>query len=210
MDNFLNYLIKKSDIQNNEFFNYKQPVKKEPVPINISYINEPTASNYVVLDFETTGFNPHSDKIIEIGAVKVIDGKPCDKISTLIDPEINIPYYIVDKIGIDNNMTYNKPVIEEFLPVLVDFIDTLPVVAHNARFDMSFLLANCQRMNIEFNNPCIDTLRLSKKYNTECKKHNLQYLKDFFNIDFGVAHRAYDDAYSTYKLYEIIKNKSNL
>lgn len=210
MDNFLNYLIKKSDIQNNEFFNYKQRERRvDATPISISYSNEPNAQSYVVLDFETTGFNYNSDRIIEIGAVKVLNGKPCDKIDTLVDPEINIPYYIVEKIGISNEMTYNKPTIEELLPRLVEFIGALPVVAHNARFDMSFLIANCKRLLIDFDNQCIDTLKLSKIYNKECKRHNLQYLKEFFGIDYGVAHRAYDDAYSTFMLYEIIKNKYN-
>lgn len=213
---FLDYLVKKSEINGgkDEYFKYRQPVKR---PINknnsaadIDYISlndAPLVSSYVVFDFETTGLNSGTNAIIEIGAVKVLDGKITDKFNTLIDPEQYIPYYISDKVHITNDMVKGKPCIASVLPHFIDFTDGLPLVAHNARFDMSFLLRNCKRCDIVINNPVIDTLYLSRHYLKECKKYNLAYLSDYFNIDLKNAHRAYYDALATQQLFEIIKKR---
>ncbi len=216
MDDFLKYLVKRSDIENNEYFAYRQREEKEKLyrykpEKNAAALyrktEEPSAGDYVVLDFETTGLDANINRIVEVGAVKVRDGCPTDKFTTLVDPEQFIPSYISTKIHITNTMVYGKPKIEQVLPQLMEFIGELPIVAHNAPFDMSFLLANARRLGIEVNNSVIDTLALSRKYNKECKRHNLGYLTDFFGIELKNAHRAYFDAAATQKLYEIIREK---
>ena len=213
----MKYLVKKSDIDNNEYFSYRQnddlerlrryKTKRNADEANYTQIDEPKARDYVVLDFETTGLDANLNRIIEIGAVKVKNGSPVDKFTTLVDPEQYIPHYISTKVHITNVMVSGKPKIETALPGFMDFAGELPIVAHNAPFDMSFLLVNAAKLGIEVKNGVIDTLALSRKYNKQCKKHNLGYLTEFFGIELKNAHRAYFDAAATQQLYEIIREK---
>lgn len=210
MDNFLDYLVKKSDLNNNEYFNYKKtkPATEEnAAPFTYTKILEPVPTDYVVFDFETTGMKPGINSIIEIGAVKVIKGNIDGVFNTLIDPEQFIPHYISNITHITNQMVEGKRTIGDILPEFVSFIGDLPLIAHNARFDMSFLLANAKKQHIEIKNPVLDTLWLSRKFNKECAKHNLAYLTEFFNINLKNAHRAYFDALATNELYKIIQQK---
>ena len=214
----MKYLVKKSDIENNDFFNYRQREdmeklvrKREPKPQKetCAYIKltEPTAEDYVVLDFETTGMTAGINKIIEIGAVKAKKGVVTDVFTTLVDPEQIIPRFISAKVHITDHMVEGQPKIEEVLPKFMEFLGDLPIVAHNAPFDMSFLIRNAKQLGIEVNNPVIDTLTLSRRYNKECAKHNLGYLAEYFDLGLKNAHRAYHDAAATQKLYEIIRKK---
>ncbi len=210
MDSFLDYLVKKSDLNNNEYFNYRQTKPKSTVssePLSYTKLLEPTAKDYVVFDFETTGMQPAINKIIEIGAVKVVNGNIAGVFNTLVNPDQFIPYYIVNITHITNDMIKDKRTIDKVLPEFVSFIGDLPLVAHNARFDMSFLLSNAKKQHIEINNSVLDTLYLSRKFNKECAKHNLAYLTNYFNINLKNAHRAYFDALATNELYKIIQNK---
>ncbi len=210
MDDFLNYLIKKSNINNNEYFNYRKPYeKKKNNKINCSFLDEPTPNSYVVFDLETTGMNYINNKIIEIGAVKILNDNIVGTFNQLINPECYISSYISNIVHITNDMVCDKPTISEVMPYFIDFIENLPLVAHNARFDMGFLNANAERLGFIINNKIIDTLKLSRKYNKECEKHNLGYLTKYFNISLDNAHRAYFDALATYKLYRIIQHKFN-
>lgn len=209
MDDFLDLLVKKSDIKNNSYFNYRQPVSKKntvSVPKRV-FANEPSVNSYVVFDFETTGLNPNINNILEIGAVKVIDGKVAGSFNQLVNPHQYIPGYISSKIHITNSMVEDKEDISRILPDFLNFIGDLPLIAHNASFDMAFLDRNAKNLGFAVNNKVLDTLRLSRKYNTECKRHNLGYLSDFYNISLKNAHRAYCDAYATHCLYQIIRKK---
>lgn len=210
MDNFLDYLVKKSDINKNEYFNYrslKPKSEKNDKPFVYEKILEPVVNDYVVFDFETTGMNPGINNITEIGAVKVINGEISGIFNTLINPEQFIPYYITNLTHISNDMVQNKETIKEILPKFISFIGNLPLIAHNARFDMSFLLTNTKKQNININNPVLDTLYLSRKYNKECEKHNLAYLTKYFDIKLDNAHRAYFDALATNQIYKLIQQK---
>ncbi len=210
MDDFLSYLIKKSDLKNNDFFNYRQPnknIKKEKIKFNI--IGEPIVNDYVVFDLETTGMSYEKDRIIEIGAIKVTDNKITGTFNMLINPECYISPYISNIVHITNDMVTDKAVISEAMPYFIDFVKELPLIAHNAPFDISFMKYNAESLGFSLNNSVIDTLRLSRKYNKECKKHNLAYLTEYFNINLKNAHRAYFDALATYELYKIIQNKYN-
>ncbi len=207
MDNFLDYLIKKSDIKNNEFYKYRPPRKAPAVKKEYTRITEPTAESYVVFDFETTGMNPQLNRITEIGAVKVTEGEITGTFNTLINPKQYIPYSITRVTHITNDMVKDKPTMDIVLPRFCEFIEDLPIAAHNAPFDMGFLLCSCQREGISINNPVIDTLWLSRRYNKECEKHSLAYLTKYFDIDLKNAHRAYFDALATCEIYKIIQQK---
>jgi DNA polymerase-3 subunit alpha (Gram-positive type) len=218
---FLEHLVKKSEIisGNTEYFNYKPSVKRprtkrttsasEGKPMYTSLNNSPLVSSYVVFDLETTGLSADVNAIVEIGAVKVVDNNICDRFSMLVNPCQYIPAYLSQKIHITNAMVTDKPKINIVLPKFIDFIGDLPLVAHNASFDMSFLIKNCDRLGIKLDNGAIDTLALSRRYLKECKKYNLAYLTDYFNVTLKNAHRAYYDAEATQKIFEIIKTHIN-
>ncbi|MDD6305945.1 MAG: exonuclease domain-containing protein, partial [Clostridiales bacterium] len=104
---------------------------------------------YVVFDLETTGFSPEKDKIIEIGAVKVENGVITDKFSTFVNPEVPIPFRIEELTSIKDDMVMDAPKIEEILPEFMEFCKGAIMVAHNAEFDMSFIIKNCERQEIE-------------------------------------------------------------
>lgn len=208
MDYFLDYLIKKSNIDNNEYFNYKQPKPKEhKTGFVYDKIVEPTLKDYVVFDFETTGLSPINDKIIEIGAIKVIDNGIVGTFNVLVNPERRIPPFIEQKIHITNKMVADKDTIHTVLPQFLEFIEHLPLVAHNARFDMSFLINNALLLGYKIENPALDTCGLSRIYNSECKSHSLGNLCSYFNIDLTNAHRAYYDVIATNEIYKIIRER---
>lgn len=210
MDDFLNYLIKKSDINNNEYFNYRQKSQMQKKrKIEYTSIDDPIANDYVVFDLETTGMSCENNKIIEIGAVKVINNKIKGTFNLLVNPECYISQYISNIVHITNEMVADKPYIDEVMPLFYQFIGDLPLIAHNARFDMGFIKVNSENCGLSINNSVIDTLKLSRKFNKECKKHSLGYLTEFFEIKLENAHRAYFDALATYELYKIIQHKFN-
>ena len=177
MDAFLDYLIKKSDVRK-EFSIKDHSSKKERTSddnLNYKKISIPSVESYVVFDFETTGMNPIVNRIIEIGAVKVIDNNIVDSFSQLINPMQYITTRISNVVNITNDMVEDCPIIEDVLPNFLEFIEDFPLVAHNARFDMGFLINNAHRLGYEVNNVVLDTLLLSRKFNKDCIKHNLNY-----------------------------------
>ncbi|HBA51189.1 MAG TPA: PolC-type DNA polymerase III, partial [Lachnospiraceae bacterium] len=107
-------------------------------------------ADYVVFDIETTGFSPVNNRIIEIGAVKVSGGKVTDRFSTFVNPQVPIPFEIEKLTGIRDDMVTDAPLIEEVLPKFLDFCEGCALVAHNAGFDMSFILENARRLGIPF------------------------------------------------------------
>ena len=123
-----------------------------------------TSLTYVVFDLETTGLYPNSgDSIIEIGAVKIKDGKIIDRYDELIYPEKELSEEIINITGITNEMLKGK---RKELEGIIDFrkwVGDLPMVAHNAKFDISFIENAIDKYNLEkLNNVVIDTLGLSR------------------------------------------------
>ena len=106
--------------------------------------------DFVVFDIETTGFSPVNNRIIEIGAVKVCDGKVTDRFSAFVNPQVPIPFEIEKLTGIRDDMVTEAPLIQEVLPQFLEFVGGSVLVAHNAGFDMSFILENARRQGIPF------------------------------------------------------------
>ena len=102
------------------------------------------SDTYVVFDLETTGFSSVKDKIIEIGAVKVADGKITDKFSTFVNPKRPIPFEITQLTSITDQMVMEAPAIETVLPQFLEFVGDAVLVAHNASFDVGFIEQNCR------------------------------------------------------------------
>ena len=121
--------------------------------------------NFVVFDIETTGLNSHTNKIIEIGAVKIKAGRIIDRYSQLINPGISIPYHITEITSITNEQVANQPKIDEVIGKFVDFIGDAVLVAHNAPFDMGFIKRDIKEyLNIDLENSVIDTLQWQETY----------------------------------------------
>lgn len=211
--NFINHLIKKSDLKNTEYFTYnknKTSPSKKSTSFEYQKITEPNFSNYIVLDFETTGLSPTENKILEIGAIKVLNNTISEKFETLINPTVPIPPFISSKINITDSMVCDKPKIEEIFNKFIDFLEDYPLVIHNAKFDMGFLISNANKFNIKINNPALDTVATTRKLFPELKKYNLSFLCNHFNITNINAHRAMSDAMATHFLYEILYKKNSL
>ena len=155
-----------------------------------------TEKEYVVVDIETTGTDVTSDKITEIGAVRIKDGQMVESFQTLIDPEVSLSKRIVELTGITDEMLVGKPKIEQVYPDFVKFLGDAVFVAHNADFDYRFLKIAGKPLGYYLNNECLDTLVLSRKTLTWLPNHKLNTVCGYFNIEFR-HHRALSDAFAT-------------
>ncbi len=164
--------------------------------------------DYVVFDLETTGFDPILNEIIEIGALKYKNNELVAEFNVLVKPQESIPSVITNITGIDDLMVKDASNIEEVLPKFLEFIDNLPLIAHNSRFDISFIEENIKKLNLpELNNTNIDTVWLARKYIPETKDAKLETLKSHFNLAYG-SHRSLEDCYTTNYVYQYCKNQA--
>jgi len=156
---------------------------------------------YVVFDVETTGFNAGlSDQMIEIGAVKIKDGEITERFDELINPGYPIDPEITEVTSITNAMVAGKPNEEEVVKRFKDFIGDMPLVAHNAKFDISMLEMAYYKYNLgQLTNPVLDTLEISRTMDREHSKHGLSALVKRYAIPFDEDHhhRADYDAEGT-------------
>lgn len=159
-------------------------------------------NSFVALDLETTGISPAEDRIIEIGAIKVIDGKECDIFSTFVNPEMKIPQRITEITGIDDKMVYDAPAVRDVFPQLMKFLEDFPLLGHNIIFDYSFLKTAAVNLNYSFEKQGIDTLKMARRVYDQAESKRLEFLCAYLQIDSGTSHRAYDDARSAKLLYE--------
>lgn len=163
--------------------------------------------NYVVFDIETSGLNPNRDKIIEIGAIKYINNKKVDEFSYLINPEISISSIITCVTGLTDEDLAGQKKIEEVLPLFLDFIEDLPIIGHNVRFDYDFIESNIRKLDLKhIHNKIVDTLFLSRITIYDSENHKLETLKKYLKLDYN-SHRALDDCYTCNDLYQYCKNK---
>ncbi|MCR5032019.1 MAG: PolC-type DNA polymerase III, partial [Lachnospiraceae bacterium] len=152
---------------------------------------------YVVFDIETTGFSPIEDRIIEIGAVKVEKGEIVDRFSTFVNPEVPIPFKIEQLTSIRDDMVVDSPTIEVILPRFLAFAQGCVLVAHNAQFDMSFIIENCKRQGLPHDFTYADTLGMARMLLPDQAKHTLDAVAKTLNISLEHHHRAVDDAETT-------------
>lgn len=165
--------------------------------------NQPFTGDFVVFDIETTGLSPVKQKIIEIGAVKVQNGEITDRFSTFVNPGQPIPFHIEHLTGINDTMVANAGSIEDVLPEFLEFCENCILVAHNAEFDMSFILQNAQNQGIETDITYVDTMAISQALLTDQSKHTLDALCKLLGVDPGNHHRAVDDAEATAHIFTI-------
>lgn len=164
-------------------------------------------AEYVIFDIETTGLSVTSNKIIELAGVKMKEGKEIDRFSTFIDPHERIPYNIQQLTNITDDMVKGAPELEEMLPKFLEFVGDAVLVAHNARFDIGFIQANCKQLGLpEVKNPVLDTLELARLLFPTLKNHRLNTLTDKFKVNLENHHRAIDDSIALgHVLFHLLK-----
>ena len=168
-------------------------------------------NTYVVFDFETTGFNAGGgDQIIEVGAVMLKDGAIVDRFSELIKPNRPLKSKITEITGITDAMLEGKDSEEEVIKRFIEWFKDYPMVAHNAKFDVSFLEMAYKKYNLgEFKNTVIDTLELSRTLDNNFARHSLSALVKRYDVSFDEDshHRADYDAEGTAMVFHKMMRK---
>jgi len=157
-------------------------------------------SDYVSIDLETTGLDPKKEKIIEIGAVKVINGIVTDTFETFVDPGKQLTDATTKITGITENDLIGAKDMKVILGDLLDFIEDLPLVGHRILFDYSFQKKAAVNQGLEFEKKGIDTLQIARIYLPELESKKLEDLCKHFLISHD-AHRALSDARATHELF---------
>lgn len=168
---------------------------------NSNYVRK-IISDYCVIDTETTGLSSYYDEIIEVGILKIRDGKVVDQYSQLIKPNNAIDNFITYLTGITNKMLVNQPSIKEVEGEILDFLGDDIIVGHNTSFDIRFLNASFKET---LKNEYMDTMIFSRKIYPQLPHHRLSDLAKFLNLA-NNQHRALADCITTYQLYETIKS----
>ena len=162
----------------------------------------------VVFDFETTGLKPEYHEIIEIGAIRYINGEKYKQYNTLVKPDREVPHVISNITGISQKELADKPPISEVWQGFLEFIDSSVLIAHNAEFDAAFLRATCEKLNYSIDCPIFCTLKMARDKLKNLKKRNLDALANYYGVKFTNRHRSIGDAEVT---AEVMKNMfSNL
>ncbi len=163
-------------------------------------------TTYCVLDLETTGLSFRTEKITEVGIMKIKGGEVIDEFSCFVNPEKPIPQKVVEVTNITDDMVKNAETIDKVFPKILEFIGDSILVAHNADFDIGFLKYNAKELGYTLENTYIDTLRLAKDLFPDYKKYKLGIIAENLGIEVEVAHRALDDVDTTVKVFNIMLN----
>lgn len=159
---------------------------------------------YAIIDIETTGGSALAEKITEI-AVYLHDGQQITgEWSSLINPERTIPYFITNLTGISNEMVEDAPRFYEIAKQLIEITEGRTFVAHNARFDYSFIRQEFKSLGYNYKRSILDTVSLSRKLLPGHKSYSLGNICSDLDISITGRHRAAGDALATVKLFEII------
>ena len=161
-------------------------------------------TTYCVLDLETTGFSAVTEKITEIGVMKVKDGEVIDEFSCFVNPEKHIPERVTEVTNITDEMVKDAETIDKVFPKLLEFLGDSVIVAHNAGFDVGFLKQNAKALGYEFDYTYLDTLSLAKDLFPDYKKYKLGKIAENLGIKVEVAHRALDDVDTTVKVFNVM------
>lgn len=163
-------------------------------------------SSFTVVDIETTGLEPKRDKITEIGAIRVEDGRITDTFHVLVNPGRKLETRITELTGLTDEVLRKAPFIGEVIGDFVEFETTGCLLGHSILFDYSFLKRAAVNEGKTFEKKGIDTLAISRRYLQELESRSLPYLSAYFGIAHE-AHRALSDVEAAWELYEILKEK---
>lgn len=164
-------------------------------------------SDYVVLDFETNGLNPQECDIIQMAAIRYRNDEKIDIFSSFVYTT-SIPLKVTELTSITVEDCKSAPKLEELLPQLLNFIGDDVIIAHNASFDLSFLMESMKRLNIPGKTfVYVDTLRLARQKIKGVKWHKLPILKKYLKLEYD-SHLAEDDCYVCHQVYKYCRGLS--
>lgn len=162
--------------------------------------------SYIAFDLETTGLSPQEHEIIEIGALKVRDGKVVDRFMEFVHPDKPITPMITNITHITNDMVAGARSCPEVIHDFLSFCEDDVLIGHNVMFDYSFVKCSAVREGLTFEKMGIDTLKIAKKVHPELESKSLSALCEHYKIENKAAHRAYFDALATAKLYQTLSH----
>ena len=160
--------------------------------------------DYVSFDLETTGLDADDDSIIEIGALKIIDGKVVDRFIEFVKPEQRISPKITEITGITNAMVANARSTKDIIRDFISFCEGYVLLGHNIMFDFKFMKQHATRFGYAFEKQGLDTLQIARKTLPQLESKSLGALCEHYNITNQAAHRAYHDALATAKIYHML------
>ena len=159
----------------------------------------------VFVDIETNGLNHIRGRVIEVAAIRVEQGKVTKTFRSLLDPETDLPYYITNLTGITTNDLKGAPTFHQIGKELRDVLQDAIFVAHNVRFDYSFLKQEFGRMGLSFLPKQLCTVKLSRALYPHVKGHKLSDIISRHNFAVKARHRAYDDAAVLWQFMQYIE-----
>ncbi|HZI61086.1 MAG TPA: exonuclease domain-containing protein [Pyrinomonadaceae bacterium] len=159
--------------------------------------------DFVVVDVEATGAKTPPNRLIELGAYRIRDGRIVDKFLSLVNPEIPIPRFVVSLTGISNDMVKRAPMFADLAPRWLDFVSDSVLIAHNSNFDTSFLNHEISRVypGHRMVNPHLCTVKLCRRVLPELLNHRLDTIAEHFSIPIVSRHRAGCDALATAEIF---------
>ena len=160
--------------------------------------------SYIAFDLETTGLSPQEHEIIEIGALKVREGKVVDRFMEFVHPDKPITPMITNITHITNDMVAGAKSCPEVIHDFLSFCEDDVLIGHNVMFDYSFVKCSAVREGLTFEKMGIDTLKIARKVHKDFESKSLGALCDYYHIENPAAHRAYYDALATAKLYQTL------
>lgn len=162
-------------------------------------------SPLVFVDIETNGINHIRGRVIEVAAIRVENGKVTQTFRSLIDPESELPYFITKLTGITNDDVKKAPTFDQIAEDLKAVLSDAIFVAHNVRFDYSFLKQEFSRLGMHFLPKQLCTVKLSRALYPHVKGHKLSDVIQRHNFSFNQRHRAYDDAAVLWQFMQYIE-----
>lgn len=175
-----------------------------------SHLNAPL-TDYVIIDFETTGLNSKTDRIIEIGALKVANGEIADTYSTYVNPMKHITKRVTDMNGISDSTVSDAPIESDILPEFAKFIEGSVLVGYNVNFDLNFLTNMSDRCNADFTPGCtVDVLKLVRNHIAGLENYKLETVMKLIEPNFIQEHRALRDCCATKKVLDYVSENKSL
>ncbi|MEW6300025.1 MAG: exonuclease domain-containing protein [Thermodesulfobacteriota bacterium] len=163
-------------------------------------------STFVVIDLETTGFNPGSAAIIEVAALRIQEGRITEEFSTLVNPDRRVPTAITRLTGVTNDLLRLQPRIETVFPQLRQFLGSAVLVAHNIDFDLRFLNRPIHS-SVPLLNPTLCTVRLARRLLPQLRSRSLNVVAASLGLPPVASHRALADARVTAEIFLILMEK---
>ncbi|WP_347840202.1 exonuclease domain-containing protein [uncultured Draconibacterium sp.] len=165
---------------------------------------------FSIIDIETTGQSYKNGKITEIAIYQHNGQEITDSYSTLINPEMDIPYFITELTGIDNHMVKSAPKFYQVAKKIVEMTMGRTFVAHNVSFDYKFIQEEYRRLGYDYHRKTMCTVKLSRKLLPGYQSYSLGKLCAQLGIEINGRHRAAGDALATAKLFNMLVDRSDL